>query len=563
MKRCIALILSLLLLLGVTHSASANDAAVLDRALSRWLSAYPSVRFGATLTLKAHMPFPEETLAMFNAVLGHVNIAGSIQRTDEMDESTLQISVGERELLTLQEQSGENEAVMTLSLLPNRKLTTQGASPLDLLLETQATVDSEGTETAEQNEVDSAQDTKQGDTLNTSDVESAFSALDAIAQLREIYQTLTEKTLPLTEEKRANYNIKGIGAGKWSHVARLTAEQSESMLTPLRAVLACGMDEEYRDELSQVTFEKGFIVALYQNSDKKDICLYMKGNLIYPDGDKRKMVWEWAFKTDGLIRTDSYRFEVSRLRGTADSRTISASYTQESRSEAFNIKGKTETTLKRAKVTDKSVVNVAMAGKQSADLVLSAEGTLSRDVTQTISGNTTKRAENAELALAITPDGEGAILSGTATYRKLTEKTVESEVLLTFADNAPVIVPATAAMAPTITVIPSESSAISSLDLLEDAFTETGSDNDPQQDEYLVGTAPIGLSVYTVPSVETTIALDDATPAQINALIAEAAQNLAGKLLLAVAELPEEDAVLFGDGMTESDYAVFLSLLGI
>ena len=39
------------------------------------------------------------------------------------------------------------------------------------------------------------------------------------------------------------------------------------------------------------------------------------------------------------------------------------------------------------------------------------------------------------------------------------------------------------------------------------------------------------------------------------------AQNLAGRLLVALAALPQEDVALLKDGMTDQDYAAFLALL--
>ena len=65
-----------------------------------------------------------------------------------------------------------------------------------------------------------------------------------------------------------------------------------------------------------------------------------------------------------------------------------------------------------------------------------------------------------------------------------------------------------------------------------------------------------------MPSAETNIDLDDASTEILQNLLAEAAQNLAGKMVLAVAALPEEDRALLKDGMTDQDYAAFEALLG-
>jgi len=45
------------------------------------------------------------------------------------------------------------------------------------------------------------------------------------------------------------------------------------------------------------------------------------------------------------------------------------------------------------------------------------------------------------------------------------------------------------------------------------------------------------------------------------ALMNELAQNLAGKLLVAIAKLPQENSVLLQDNLSESDFALLLSLV--
>ena len=59
----------------------------------------------------------------------------------------------------------------------------------------------------------------------------------------------------------------------------------------------------------------------------------------------------------------------------------------------------------------------------------------------------------------------------------------------------------------------------------------------------------------------TTIALDKATENQQLALFSEISQNLAMRLLKAISALPQEDAALLSDGMTEQDAAAFFALL--
>ena len=560
MKRFIALALCLVLLLGCTTAGA--SVATLDTALARWLEAYPNVRFSATLTLNALPPFTTETLTLFNNVLKHTTVNAQITQTGEDSATGVQIAMDSQALLTMSETEQGGAYALQTSLLANRTLTSSAASPMDLLLAPQA----EETQPVAENDTPQA-DQKKADTVNTSDIADAFSLLDAVPELQACYQALTDGVSALATEKRANYNIKGIGAGKWSRVARMTVEQSAALAEEIRAVLVCGMDAAYRAEIAQVTFDKGFVVALYQNADKQDICVYLKGTVTYPDGSQRKLLWQWAFTTNGLKRKDALKYEVSRLNGNADSRIIAATCTQESRSDAFSIAGKTETTLKRSKVTDKSTARVDLEGKQGDDLTMTCKGNVSQELAQTIGTDTEKSTENATVDLLFTPDDDGAVISGNVVYQTLVNKDVGRELAIAFATDAPLVQPVAqtgssidAAAQVAGTQQPdatTTTSPQSSLEMIDDAFTV----EPDSQTEYLVGTAPEGLKTYTPPQAMTTVDMDHASASQRDALVAEAAQGFAGKLLLAVAALPQEDAALLGDSMTEQDYAAFTALL--
>lgn len=564
-KRWTAFLLSLLLL--SCRLPARADIATLDRSLDRWLSAYPQVRFSATLSLEALSPFGKDTLTSLNAALKHASVRADIARAQNDSDTAVQIDLGQSTILSLRETASTGAYSFVTSLLPHRTLTSVKASPLDLLTALQA----EAAPVAEPPAVESAKT----QTLNASDIREAFTALDAISELDACYKALTDGILPYATEKRANYNIKGIGAGKWSRIARLTTEQSESLLAPLRDVLACGMDTLYREELSQVTFDKGFIVALYRNADQKDICVYLKGNLIYPDGAKRTLVWQWAFKNDGLERKDTLKIEAARTGGSADARTVAATYEQAGRSDAFSIQGKTETTLKRAKVTDKSTVRVNLAGKQDENQGMTCKGNVGRELAQTADGQTAKTSESATVDLLVTPDEAGAVLSGEIIYQTQQEKTVVNKLTLTLAMDAPVLgqEPATGAEADvsptadpdatvTITAADGQTAPPSSLEEVVADFEEETADNSAADAaSYLVGTPPAGLQAYATPAADTTVDLDTAGATRMEALFGEMLQTLAGKLILAMAALPEEDAAFLRDGMSDQDYAAFLALL--
>ena len=84
---------------------------------------------------------------------------------------------------------------------------------------------------------------------------------------------------------------------------------------------------------------------------------------------------------------------------------------------------------------------------------------------------------------------------------------------------------------------------------------------DGADSDFLVGQPPIGYQVYEVPETMQTYDLDAAQADQLEALRGELYQNLAGRLLAALAKLPAEDAALLADNMSEEDYAAFLELV--
>lgn len=553
-KRLLALTLSLLCLLGAATSAQAS-VATLDQALSRWLDAQTDVRFAATLQLETLLPFDDTTLTQFNGILKHIAANTALHQDGGESSVRFALEVDGASAMDATQTLQSGAYSLETSLLPNRKLTSSATAPMDLL---SAATDVQSVQASAAETTDSAAAVE-------SDASQAFDLLTAVVELQSSYQALTDGIQPFATEKRANYNIKGIGAGKWSRIARLTTEQSDGLVDALRAVLSSGMDAAYRTELSQVTFDAGFIVALYQNAEKQDLCVYMKGNLLYPDGGKRKLVWQWAFTNNGLKRKDIFKYEVSVLSGAADSRLINASATQEGRSDLFSINGKTETTLKRNKVVQLSTAKVDLSGAASDVSTLTCKGNVSQELKRTEDGETAVSLESAKVDLAFSPDETGSVLSGTIHLQRSADKTTQSAWLLTL--SAPdAQLETLAAATPTqqpdeVTVTVTTDSGRSSIEDVAEETPEPTEDAQPDTNGYLVGTAPAGLVAYKAPQNPTTVALDQADATQRTALLTEAAQNLAGRLLPALAALPEEDNGLLRDGMSDTDFAAFLALL--
>ncbi len=549
-RRLLSIVLCLVLIAGCCLPAQA-DITTLDTALSRWLKDMPSVQFAASLQIKKLLPFDDATVTLLNGVLKHVTVNAALNFTGNDSQTDAQIAVDSQVLASWSERLQSGAYTLTTSLLPNRTLTSAKQPPADLLTAPDET------------------DRKAADTV--ADPASAFSALDAVAELQQCYQALTNAIQPYTTEKKANYNIKGIGKGSYSLVAKLTTEQSQSLTEQLKVVLACGMDTAYRAEIAQMTFEKGFVVALYRNADHQDLCVYLKGNAAMPDKSKRKVAFQWAFSTNGLERKDLYQFSVSKTSGGTDKRVITANLTQENKSDRLGIQSESETALKRNKITDTVEASIELTGNRDEKGTLSCKGTVGSNTTHIENGETTTGGSSTEADITFATSGNARSLTGTVDSKTIGSGGTVTELIWTFAPwdgsglkaegKANVASPAASqTVEPTASALPASSLQ---------QYTEATATDAPQVTttpnagtEYLVGSSPEGMKTYTVPSAETNIDLDDASTEILQSLLAEAAQNLAGKMVLAVAALPEEDRALLKDGMTDQDYAAFEALLG-
>jgi len=342
-----------------------------------------------------------------------------------------------------------------------------------------------------------------------------------------------------------------------------------------------------------MTFEKGLTVALYRDANEKDICVYIKGNAIDTNGTRRKLTFQWAFTTNGQERTDTYRFELVKASGAVDARLVNANCTQKSASDALGINCTTQTTLKQGKTKDDDQLAIDLKGTKSQAGELTCAGSVSRTRTQT-GDDVSVSTQTTAVDLRLTPDDTGDTLSGTITATRAQDQATQSELSWTLAAPAASATTAPAATAPaaqtqrtdgvTVSILPSAETAstaapeatetvpASSLTMFQQAsataeptVAPTAAPTAPPRQaggEFLVGATPVGVSAYPTPAAETTINMDTANADTINALLSEAAQNLAGKLLAAVAALPEADRALLKDGMTDTDYAALEALLG-
>ncbi len=526
----VAFLLCFVLVFSLASASAATATTGLDQSLSAWLSGEGPLRFSGSLELGAYLPFAEEQLPMFNALLGHIAFQASLETDAGGGMATVQLRCDQSPVFTLTERQDANGYALETSLLPNRTLESSQVSPLELLGDTPAAT------------------------------ELPFDFLAAITQVQDHYKALISACEPFAEKKRANYSIKGIGSAKWSQIARLTTEQSDAMLPLLRTVLQSGMDPAYRQELDQVRFGKGFIVALYKASENgSDLAVYMKGDLLYPDNSVRKLSYQWAFVDKGTERKDAYKYEVSTTSGPSHRRIVSASTSQKSFTDQLSIKGSSTTTVKTPGLSQDYLTKYDLSGEgKSGDRSLSGAWSLQ---CKTIQDNDTSLVlQTFTPKLTLSSGADGSILSGTVKVEEKRDKTVVSSLTLTFQEDVP---QAFASFTEDNSLYSVQEGATPPPALPASSLMQNADEiPDPPTEDYLVGTAPIGLTTYPVPSSMTHVSMDDLTDEAHRALLGELSQNLAGKLLAALSTLPEEDTALLRDGLTEEDAAKLLDLFG-
>lgn len=504
LKRLFALILSLCLLFSCACAAGLGDA------LEGYVNINQDVTYAMSAQLETLTPYGAETMDMLNAVLKHLSIGAMITE----DSTTVDLCVDGESVMALTEETVDGGTQLTTPLLPNRVLTSSG-SALDQLGSFEAETEK-------------------------------FNLFSAISEWEACYQALTDAILPYAEQKAANYNIADIGASKWSRIARLTAEQGEELAPLIEAVLGCGMDEAYRETLAGLSPHNGFIVGLYQTKEGgSDLALYMKGYLTFADGKARNLAFQWAFTEKDGVRIDTVKYELVRSKTAVDTREIHAKLRRQA-DDTLLVKGDCSAVIKDADGNITTTHTYNLSGKETG-AVRPVSGTYSK-VVKTREGETT----HTETA-AFTPDlkltsvdGSG-VISGSVKIELQTGKVVHTSLSLLFDDE-----PAELLNNGSFFVVKDAPVAmpLSSLDQnIEMDFP----------DEYLVGEPPIGLTAYESPETLQEINLDSTDQASV--LMGELSQNLAGKLLIALTKIPEEDAALIRDNLSEEDYASFLAMV--
>lgn len=440
-KRFVAAVVATLLFLGAASGLSVAKAATteggiapltagLDTILTEWVREPGMVRFSASMRLDALLPFTKERVDMMNALLQHASLQAALEQDGSGSLTSIQLSVQDSPLFSLAERQQGSAYTLETSLLPQRALHATGASPISQL----GGMEAEGGAASGANETEMGEKTEEGGAAP----EAPFDMLMAIQEAEGSYKALIAACEPYAEKKKANYKIKSIGTSKWSEIARLTPEQSDEMLPQLRAVLGAGMDSAHRAELEGIRFGKGFIVGLYKESEAgKDMAVYIKGDILYPDGSTAKLSYQWAFVNNGLDRKDDYKYELVRATKPSTSRIIGGYITQKNMSDTLSVKGSYDAAIKEGKVTTTDTFTVDLAGKESGGArTLEGNCALQTKVTEDGKSNTTATSLAPALLLTTGPSGD-VWLSGKATIEHKQNKTVLSGMTVTFAKDVP------------------------------------------------------------------------------------------------------------------------------
>ena len=508
-KRLCAFAAALCLLTG---SACAQG---LSAAISPYIDLNRDVHYAMSAQIKTLTPYGDQTVDMLNGVLKHLSISA---QTEE-DATALEICVSGEPVLEMTQQQTENGTQLTSSLLPNRTLTSAG----------------------------SAMDVFSGQAQQ----QEKFDVLAAISQLEGCYRELTDAILPFAEQKTANYKITGVATSKWSRIARLTEEQGEQIAPLIEKVLSCGMDDAYRETIKGLSVSKGFIVGLYQTAEGgDDLAVYMKGYVTFADGIARNLAFQWAFTEKEGTRIDTFKYELLKSKKAVDTRKIGASLKRRT-DDRLLVSGESSAAIKDADGNITTTWTYDLNGQASGD-VRTVNGSVSKAV-RTVEGekaSTTTITFTPEMKLT-SSEGSG-VLSGTVGIEQKTGKVIHTDMQLLF-DEEPARLFVQAAQSGVLFAVSDDASATSSL------MQNIEMPEKPQ--DYLVGAPPIGLAGYTAPDTMQTVDLDTADADTLGALMGEITQNLAGRLLIALTKIPEEDAALIRDNLSSEDYAAFLEMV--
>lgn len=504
----------------LTGGASAQLTGI-DETLSEYLGVNDEMRFSMNLQFEQLMPFADETLTKINSILSHLNIKSSVVTGSEDVNSTIRLAVDDDALFELTEVQNESGSTLETTLLKNRILTSAG----------------------------SAMDAISG---NTAGDEIAFDGLEALREAEANYQALTDAIVPYAEEKSANFKIDKVGYARWVRLAKLDTEASAELAPLICAVLGSGMDDAFREQLSQMTFRGTLTVALYQLKEGgDDIAVYIKGDVAFADESKRTLNYLWAFASTDSQRKDTYKFEMKTEQRPTDNRVIAASYTRVLSDKAMSVKGSHTTTLRAPDVNNVTKVEHLLSGDVDEN-TKTVVGTQITTVKDTADDTTTTKTTTYAPDLMLTSSEGSGVLTGNVRFTQTEGKKETSNLMVIFDE---------ASAEDFMGEVESGSLFAVESTMPQSSLDQNEEFTDEPQDEYLVGAPPLGMSSFQAPSEMVSVDLDSISQEQMDKLKQEMFQELAGRMVIAVSKLPISDIGLLSDGLTTEDYTALLKLL--
>lgn len=504
-------LLAAVLALCLPLSASA-DVGGLSQVLSRYFDTDENVLMSVGFELEQLNPYGQETVDMMNGILRHTTLDAVVDGTDML----ISVCVDGQPQFSMQETLDDSGWKLTTDLLPNRILTS-AESPLGVLFPEE------------------------------SSQPFHFDMQRSVEAAEAGYQQLGEAIVPFAEEKEANYKISYVGRANWVRLAKLDAETTVQLMPLILPLLTSGMDEAIVSDLQAANFKNGLTVALYFTEEGgQPIALYMKGTANVAENDNRTLTYLWAFtREENGSRKDSFKLELLKGKGTANK--YLAEYLQQATLEGDKLTYSGKLDMER-KVPG---VNYTLQQKEELTATLGDQPTLSGTIT------TTDRTDNGETTLTFvteyTPDltlvpGEnGSVLTGSIGCTVTRSKKPQTVFTVTLGEN------------PIAQEIVREDEPAGENDVILTIQGGSLSQNQGNVSEFLVGSPPLGVTMYTPPADPVLVNLDSQTPEERAALEDEMFQYAAGYLLKVLPFIQEEDTGLLQDNLSEEDYAVYVN----
>ncbi len=547
-KRILSLILCLSLALAAAPALAGIEE--LDTAVAGWLNPGQPIGSTVTLELKKWLPFGEAIIQQMNGVLSNAALHLWMSEGDAQSVTAARLSLGESDLFSLAETQAYGQYELDTSLLPKLTLTSASGSPIELL-------------------TGSAPTAYLADSPDVEDIDEPFTLLGALDELALVYPTLSGKLKADTARKKASYNIKGIGAGKYSYVLKLEGDQLADYQPLVAQALGSGMNDSYRDQLAGITLVKGFTIAVYQNKDEADIALYMKGSFKTADEITYKLKYQWAFLDEGLERSDQYTYETTKS-GATDSRVISAKHQRTSRTDTLKLSVSSTCTLKRGLAVDIYTDKISLSGANDG-AARTIGGEINRNRRHEKSGDQHYTLTTYTPELTLTGGQTYAELTGSCGVKQEKDKRATTSLTLTFGpitDEAFQAAMESGDPASLAALTDTEAQAMAAL---QPSVAQTSSvpqsslsqNNDERPAETPApAKEPTGIPPYETPDEPATLAFDTLAAEERTQYQQWAEQNMAIRLILCMLTLPEDDQQLLYTALTSDDLQEAQQLFG-